>query len=220
MILVPTMYQFVKIFNKTYDFLSNEELQNSKQSRLQFFESCVNQLLAVSQLLGCNSCLKAGSILLDIDKTLDKAQHQGHFYKRHGYLETPDRNTTWRLPCRNIPENFNKMTSLQRYVPVDVSQDSILGPLLYKPIQNVRQYNTKHLYSLFLIKDKTKSFNRSLPMTFLQFWNELLSGKRLFCQHSINLLQKNENPQLPYFAIIPRVQGLRFKDIRSFLMKN
>ena len=72
MILVPTMYQFVKIFNKTYDFLSNEELWNSKQSRLQFFESCVNQLLAVSQLLGCNSCLKAGSILLDIDKALDK----------------------------------------------------------------------------------------------------------------------------------------------------
>ena len=59
-----------------YHFLLNEGLLNSNQSRFHPSDSCINQLLAITdenfQSFNCNPFIGVRSIFLDIFKAFDK----------------------------------------------------------------------------------------------------------------------------------------------------
>ena len=73
------------IFNEIYSFLDRKKLLNTNQSGFQPFDSCVNQLLTITQEIfsafDCNSSLEICLIFLDISKAFDKVWHEGLLYK-------------------------------------------------------------------------------------------------------------------------------------------
>ena len=77
---------FEKImFNKIYNFLLEERLLNPNQSGFRPSDSCVNQLLAITQetfeASKCNPPLEVRSVFLDISKAFDKVWHEDLLYK-------------------------------------------------------------------------------------------------------------------------------------------
>ena len=73
------------IFNKTYKFLLEEKLLNPNQSGFRPFDSCINQLIAITheifKAFDCNPPLEVRSDFLDISKAFDKVWHEGLIYK-------------------------------------------------------------------------------------------------------------------------------------------
>ena len=85
--LLPVFWKsFEKlIFNEIYSFLDREKLLNANQSGFRLFDSCVNQLLTMTQEIfssfDSNPSLEVHSIFLDISKAFDKLWHEGLLYK-------------------------------------------------------------------------------------------------------------------------------------------
>ena len=73
------------IFNRIYNFLSEENLLNHNQSGFRPSDSCVNQLLSLTneifEAFDCNPTLEVKSVFLDISKAFDKVWHEGLLYK-------------------------------------------------------------------------------------------------------------------------------------------
>ena len=73
------------IFDRLYNFLSQEELLNPNQSGFRSSDSCVNQLIAITheifEAFDCNPSLEVGSAFLDISKAFDKVWHEALLYK-------------------------------------------------------------------------------------------------------------------------------------------
>ena len=73
------------IFDRLYNFLSQEELLNPNQSGFRPSDSCVNQLVAITheifEAFDCNPSLEVRSVFLDISKAFDKVWHEGLLYK-------------------------------------------------------------------------------------------------------------------------------------------
>ena len=73
------------IFDRLYNFLSQEELLNPNQSGFRPSDSCVNQLIAITheifEAFDCNPSLEVRSVFLDISKAFDKVWHEGLLYK-------------------------------------------------------------------------------------------------------------------------------------------
>ena len=73
------------IFNRIYNFLSEENLLNHNQSGFHASDSYVNQLLSIThkifEAFDCNSTLEVRSVFLDISKAFDKVWHEGLLYK-------------------------------------------------------------------------------------------------------------------------------------------
>ena len=73
------------IFNKTYSFLLEENLLNPNQSGFRPFDSCINQLVAITheifEAFDCNPSLGVRSVFLDISKAFDEVWHDGLLYK-------------------------------------------------------------------------------------------------------------------------------------------
>ena len=73
------------IFNRIYNFLSEENLLNNNQSGFRPSDSCVNQLLSITheiyEAFDCNPTLEVRSVFLDISKAFDKVWHEGLLYK-------------------------------------------------------------------------------------------------------------------------------------------
>ena len=73
------------IFDRLYNFLSQEELLNPSQSGFRSSDSCVNQLIAITheifEAFACNPSLEVRSVFLDISKAFDKVWHEGLLYK-------------------------------------------------------------------------------------------------------------------------------------------
>ena len=73
------------IFDRLYNFLLQEELLNPNQSGFCPFDSCVNQLVAITheifKAFDCNPSLEVRSVFLDISKVFDKVWHEGLLYK-------------------------------------------------------------------------------------------------------------------------------------------
>ena len=69
------------IFNRIYNFLSEEKLLNHNQSGFHPSDSCVNQLLSIThkifEAFDCNPTLEVRSVFLDISKAFDKVWHEG-----------------------------------------------------------------------------------------------------------------------------------------------
>ena len=78
---------FQKInFNRTYNFLLEENLLNPNQSGFCSFDTCANQLVAITHEIftafDCNPPLKFRSIFLDTSKAFNKIQYEDLLNKR------------------------------------------------------------------------------------------------------------------------------------------
>ena len=159
------------IFNRIYNFISEETLLNHNQSGFCPPDSCVNQLIAITheifEAFDCNPTLEVRSVFLDISKAFDKVWHEGLLYKLKsmgisGELHKLSENY---LSGRLQRVVLNGQTSSWRPVLAGVPQGSILGPLLFlvyiNDLPNGLKSNAKlfaHDTSLFtIVKDKNES---------------------------------------------------------------
>ena len=78
------------IFNRIYNCLLEEELLNPNYSGFPPSDTCVNLLLAITQVIfqtfDCNSPLQVRSVFLDRSKAFDNVWHAGFFYKLKSIL--------------------------------------------------------------------------------------------------------------------------------------
>ena len=159
------------IFNRIYNFLLEEDLLNSKQSGFRPSDSCINQLLAIThkifEAFDCNLPLEVGSVFLNISKASGKVWQKGLLYKLKSMGVSGDLFNLFEhyLSGRLQRVALNGQTSLWRPVLAGVSQDSILGPLLFLVYINDLPNELKSNAKLFtddtslctIVKDKQES---------------------------------------------------------------
>ena len=114
-----------------------ERLLNPNQSGFRPSDSCINQLLAITheifEAFDCNPALEVRSVFLDISKAFDKPWHEGLLFKLRSMGISGE---LYNLLGNYLSGRFqrvilNGQTLLWRPVIADVSQDSILDPLLF-----------------------------------------------------------------------------------------
>ena len=142
-----------------------ETLLNPNQSGFRPSDSCINQLLAITherfEASDCNPALEIRSVFLDISEAFDKLWHEGLLFKLR-FMGISDE-------LYNLLGNYhsgrfqrvilNGPTLPWRPVIADVSQDSILDPLLFlvyvNPLDPVVSYllaqNSLLMTLLFLL---------------------------------------------------------------------
>ena len=161
------------IFDRLYNFSSQEELLNLNQSGFRPSDSCINQVIAITheifEAFDCNPSLEVRSVFLDISKAFDKVWHEGLLYKLKSMGVSGE---LYHLVENYLSYRFqrvllNGQTSSWRPVLAGVLQGSILGPLLFliyiNDLPNELKSNAKLFsddMSLFtIVKDKSETAN-------------------------------------------------------------
>ena len=148
-----------------------EKLLNPNQSGFRPSDSCINQLLAITNEIfegfDCNQPLEVRSVFLDISKAFAKVWHEGFLYNLKSMGISGE--------LCNLLENYlsgrfqrfilNGQHSSWKPMLVGVSQSSILGPLLFLIYINDLPNELKSIVKLLaddtslftVVKDKNKS---------------------------------------------------------------
>ena len=147
-----------------------EKLLNHNQSGFRPFNSCINQLLAITyeifEAVDCNPPLEVRSVFLDISKAFDKVWREGLLYKLKSMgISGELYNLENYLSDRFQRVILNAQFSSWKPILAGVPQCSILGPLLFliyiNDLPNELKSNAKLFAddtSLFtLVKDKNES---------------------------------------------------------------
>ena len=154
------------IFDRLYNFLSQEKLLNPNQSGFRPSDSCVNQLIAITheifEAFDCNPSLEVRSVFLDISKAFDKVWHEGLLYKLKSMGVSGE---LYNLLENCLSDRFqrvlllNGQTSSWRPVLAGVPQGSILGPLLY--LIYINDLPKELISNAKLFADDTSLFTKS-----------------------------------------------------------
>ena len=123
------------IFNEIYKYFSVNKLISKNQSGFQSSDSCINQLLSITQKLFTffDNRIEVRTVSLDISKAFDKVWHEGLIFK----LKQNDisggllRIFSHFLSNRKQRVALNVQNSLWTNVHAGVSQGSILSLLLF-----------------------------------------------------------------------------------------
>ena len=85
MLLLPVCDKILEriIYNKMFEFFSENELISLNQSVFKPGESCIIQLLCITHDIfrSLDNGLKTRGVFLDISKTFDKVWHEGLLFK-------------------------------------------------------------------------------------------------------------------------------------------
>ena len=123
------------MINKFYNLLLGEKLLTLNQSGFRPSDSCINQLLAITdekfEAFDCNPSLEVRSLFVDISKAFDKVRHEGLLYKNMGISGELYNLLENYLASRHQRVILNGQTSSRRPVLAGVSKGSILSPLLF-----------------------------------------------------------------------------------------
>ena len=123
------------MINKFYNLLLGEKLLTLNQSGFRPSDSCINQLLAITdekfEAFDCNPSLEVRSLFVDISKAFDKVRHEGLLYKSMGISGELYNLLENYLASRHQRVILNGQTPSWRPVLAGVSKGSILSPLLF-----------------------------------------------------------------------------------------
>ena len=123
------------IYNKMFEFFSENELISHNQSGFRPGDSCINQLLCITHDIyqSLDDGLETRGVFLDISKAFDKVWHEGLLFKlkQNGISGNLLNVITDFLYQRKQRVVLNGEHSSWTNIEAGVSQGSILGPLFF-----------------------------------------------------------------------------------------
>ena len=133
---------YSKIFEKLicdsiFNFMIQKNLLNSCQSSFRPNDSCVNQLIPITQNIYCafdvNPSLEARGVFLDLSKVFDKVWHEGllYKYKNNGINENAVQLIESFLHNRRERVVLNDQSSSWLSIKAGIPQESVLEPLFF-----------------------------------------------------------------------------------------